>query len=161
MGLCVRGNWEISMEKKKKKTAMTENLKCVAKACRIVGSMWRLELGKSRLLFLCALWDHGLMSVSIQPRDMHACLVTQSCPTFCDPMDCSPPGSFVHGDSPGKYTEVSCRALLQGIFPTQGSNLGLLHCRWFCYHLSLQGSPSYVMGIWYTSQDSSMNYNPD
>ena len=41
----------------------------------------------------------------------------QSCPTVCDPMDCSPPGS-VHGDSPGKYTGVSCHALLQGISPT-------------------------------------------
>ena len=30
------------------------------------------------------------------------CLVAQSCPTLCDPMDCSPPGSSAHGDSPGK-----------------------------------------------------------
>ena len=35
---------------------------------------------------------------------------------MCDPMDCSPPGSFVHGDSPGKNTGVSCHDLLQGIF---------------------------------------------
>ena len=42
-------------------------------------------------------------------------LVTQSCPTLCDPMDCSPPGSSVHGDSPGKDTGVDCHALLQGI----------------------------------------------
>ena len=34
------------------------------------------------------------------------CLVTQSCPTLCDPMDCSPPGSFIHGHSPGKNTGV-------------------------------------------------------
>ena len=37
-------------------------------------------------------------------------------------MDCSPPGSSVHGDSPGKNTGVGCHALLQGIFPIQGSN---------------------------------------
>ena len=37
-------------------------------------------------------------------------------------MDCSPPGSSVPGDSPGKNTGASCHALLQGIFPTQGSN---------------------------------------
>ena len=37
-------------------------------------------------------------------------------------MDCNPLGSSVHGDSPGKYTGVGCQALLQGIFPTQGSN---------------------------------------
>ena len=69
------------------------------------------------------------------------CLVTQSCPTLCHPMGCSPPGSFVHGDSPGKNTGVGCYALLQGIFPTQGSNPGLLHCRQILYCLSHQGSP--------------------
>ena len=37
-------------------------------------------------------------------------------------MDCSPPVSFVHGDSPGRNAGVGCHALLQGIFPTQGSN---------------------------------------
>ena len=48
----------------------------------------------------------------------------QFCPILCDPMDYRPPGSSVHGDSPGKHTGVGCHALLQGIFPTQGSNPG-------------------------------------
>ena len=39
----------------------------------------------------------------------------QSGPTLCDPMDCSPPGSSVHGDSLGKNTGVGCHALLQGL----------------------------------------------
>ena len=51
-----------------------------------------------------------------------------------------PPGSSVSGDSPGKNTGVDCHDLLQGIFPTQGSNPGLPHCRWILYHLSHQGS---------------------
>ena len=51
-----------------------------------------------------------------------------------------PPGSSVHGDSPGKNTGVGCHALLQGLFPTQGSNPGLPHCRWILYHLSHQVS---------------------
>ena len=50
----------------------------------------------------------------------------QSYPTLCDTMDYSLPGSSVHGDSPGKNTGVGCYALLQGIFPTQGSNLHLI-----------------------------------
>ena len=37
----------------------------------------------------------------------------QSCPTLCDPVDCSPPGSSVHGDSPGKNTGLGCHFLLQ------------------------------------------------
>ena len=69
------------------------------------------------------------------------CLVAQSCLTLCNPMDCSLPGSSVHGDSPGKNTGVGCHALLQGVFPTQGLNLGLPHCRRILYHLSHQGSP--------------------
>ena len=36
------------------------------------------------------------------------CLVAQFFPTLCDPMDCSPPGSSVHGDTPGKNTEMGC-----------------------------------------------------
>ena len=51
---------------------------------------------------------------------IYMCLVAQSCSTLCDPIDCSPTGSSVHGDSPGKNTEVGCHALLQGIFQTQG-----------------------------------------
>ena len=56
----------------------------------------------------------------------------------CDPMDCSLPGSSVHEDSPGKNTGVGCHFLLQGIFPTQGLNLDLLHCRQILYYLSHQ-----------------------
>ena len=42
---------------------------------------------------------------------------------------------------PGKNTRMGCHALLQRIFPTKGSNLGLPHCRWILYHLCHQGSP--------------------
>ena len=68
-------------------------------------------------------------------------VLTQLCLTLCENMDCSSPGSSVHGDSPGKNTGVGCHVLLQGIFPTQGSNPDLLHCRQILYHLSHQGSP--------------------
>ena len=51
----------------------------------------------------------------------------QLSPAPCDPVDCSPPGSSVRGDSPGKNTGVGCHALLQGIFLTQGSDPHLLH----------------------------------
>ena len=63
------------------------------------------------------------------------------CPTLCDPMDCSPPGSSVHGILPGKSTGVSYHALPQGIFPTQGSNSHPLRCGRVVLPLSHQGSP--------------------
>ena len=69
-------------------------------------------------------------------------LVAQSCLTLCDPMDYSPPGSSVHGDSPDKNTGLGCHALHQAIFPTQGLNPGLPHCRRILYRLSHQGSLS-------------------
>ena len=50
------------------------------------------------------------------------CLVTRSCPTLC-----SLPGYSAFGDSLGRNIRVGCHALLQGIFPTQGSNPGLTH----------------------------------
>ena len=70
-------------------------------------------------------------TVTIPPLYPALCLVIQSRPTLCDPMDWSLPGSSVHGDSPDKNNEVGCRALLQGIFPIQGSNPGLQHCSGF------------------------------
>ena len=69
--------------------------------------------------FLHTLWDLLYMM----------CLVAQLCPTLCDPMDCSPSGSSVYGDSPGKNTGVGCLALFQAIFSTRGWNPDLPHCR--------------------------------
>ena len=66
------------------------------------------------------------------------CLVAQSCLILC-----------VHEDSPGKNTGVGYHALLQGIFPIQGSNPGLLHCRRILYHLSHQGSPRILEWVAY------------
>ena len=70
------------------------------------------------------------------------CLVVQSCLTLCDLMDCSLPGSSIHGDTPRKTTGVGCHALLQGIFPTQGLKPGVLHCRQILLPSELPGKPS-------------------
>ena len=50
-------------------------------------------------------------------------------------------------NSPGQNTGVDSLSLLQGIFPTQGSNPGLLHCRQILYQLRHKGSPPYVIDI--------------
>ena len=53
---------------------------------------------------------------SVPQRQPCACAkLLQSCLTLCDPVDCSPPGSSVHGDSLGNNTGVGCQALLQGL----------------------------------------------
>ena len=74
-------------------------------------------------------------------------IVAQICPTLWDPMGCSPPGSSVRLDSPGKNTRVGCHSLLQGIFPTQGSNPSLPHYRQILYCLSHQGSHSLIQRL--------------
>ena len=61
-------------------------------------------------------------------------------------MHCSPTGSSVHGDSPGKNTGVGCHAFLQGIFQTQGSNPGFPHFRWILYHLATREAHEYWGG---------------
>ena len=96
--------------------------------------LYTLEINKRDQLHLCLVSEtqSGLKSGSE---------VAQSCPTLCDPMDCGPPGSSIHGIFLGKSTGVGCYFLLQGIFPTQGSNLYLLHCRQTLYHLRHQGIP--------------------
>ena len=77
------------------------------------------------------------MTVPLYIHVVH--LVDQLFPTLCDPKDCT--GSSVHGDSPDKNTGAGCHALLHGIFPTQGLNPGVPHCRWILYCLSHQRSP--------------------
>ena len=62
--------------------------------------------------------------------------VYQSCPTLCNFMDYT-----VHGVLQARILEWVAFSLLQGIFPTQGSNPGLLHCTWILYQLSHKVSP--------------------
>ena len=63
-------------------------------------------------------------------------LVAQSCPTLCNPINCSPPARLLcPWNFPGKNTGVGGHSLLQEIFPTQASNSGLLHCRQILYPL--------------------------
>ena len=60
-----------------------------------------------------------------------------------------PHGQYSPWNSPGQNTGVVSCSLLQGIFPTQGSNRGLPHCGWIIYYLSHQGSPRILEWIAY------------
>ena len=138
-----------------------------------------MEVKSSESTFCSSLMPaHALLYLG---RAFHCVLATQACLTLCDPMDCSPPGSSVHGilqarilewvtisfsrgsswprdrtwvsctasgfltfwatyspwNYPGQNTGVGYLSLLQRIFPTQGLNPGLLHCRQILYQLNL------------------------
>ena len=90
-----------------------------------------------------SLWELDEFCSSVNPGSlkMHMCMLSQSYLTLCDPMDpmeCT--RLLCPWNSLDKKTGVGCHALLQGIFPTQGSNPGLPHCRWILYPLSHLGS---------------------
>ena len=71
------------------------------------------------------------------------CLLSRS--IVSDPLQPhSPPGSSVHGDTPGKNTGVCCHDLLQGIFPMLGLNPGLPHCRQILYLLTTREAHIYI-----------------
>ena len=92
----------------------------------------------------------SLASSNPTAQTKHNPYLAQSCPTLCNPMDCSPPGFSVYS----KNTGVGCHCFLQGIFPTQGSNPGLLHHRWILYCLSHQGSLYYLHSLQKQLQES-------
>ena len=78
---------------------------------------------------------------------LSVCPVAQSCPTLCNPMDCSPPRLFCTWNFSGKNTGVGCYFLqpTRGIFQTQESNLSLLHLlHWQAESLPLRHLGSYT-----------------
>ena len=79
-----------------------------------------------------------LFSVNILLSNPLLCLVAQSCPVLCDPLDYSPPGSSVHGISQARILKWAAISSSRGSIPHL---LCLLHCRQILYSLSHHGSP--------------------
>ena len=102
------------------------------------------------------LWLCHLTCVHPEPRLCCCCSVAKSCPTLCDPMDCSPLGTSVHGISQAKDPGVGFHFLLQGIFPTLGLNLRLLCWQADSLPLSHLGSPGTKVSqdIWQQATES-------
>ena len=72
---------------------------------------------------------------------------SESCSAMSDSLP--PQGLYSPWNSPGQNTGVGSLSLLQGMFPTQRSNPGLLHCRWILYQLSHKGSPRILEWVAY------------
>ena len=72
---------------------------------------------------------------------------SESCSVVSDSL--RPHGLYSPWDSPGQNTGVGSLSLLQGIFPIQGLNPGLPHCRWILYQQSHKGSPSILEWVAY------------
>ena len=83
---------------------------------------------------LCILYDDEMMKV------------TQSCLTLWGPMHWSPPGFSVHGILQARILKRVAISFSGGGFLTQGSNVGLPHCRQVLYPLSHQGKPCLLDG---------------
>ena len=72
-------------------------------------------------------------------------LVAELCLTLCNPMDCRPPGSSLHGILQVRIPEWVAIPFSRGSFPIQGLNPGLLHCKQILYHPSHQGNPEQAL----------------
>ena len=94
-------------------------------------------------IFCLLHWQAGSLPLA-PPTIILKVKVAQSCPTVCDPMDYT-----VHGILQAQNTRVGSLSPLQGIFPTQGSNPGLPHCRRILYQLSHKGSPRILEWVAY------------
>ena len=67
--------------------------------------------------------------ISYNTHSCCCCLVAKSVQLFCNVMDCGPPGSSVHGIFQARILEWVAISYSRGIFPTQGVNPCLLHCK--------------------------------
>ena len=83
----------------------------------VSGSQFTRDLRIHFMLRASEVKDHSFVFIRVCAA---LCLVAQSCPIFCDSTDCSPPGSSVHGDSPGKNTGVGCPGPPPGDLPNPG-----------------------------------------
>ena len=93
-------------------------------------------------VFGCVCISRSVMSNSLQPHRLW------------------PTRLFCAWDSPGKNTAMGCHFLLQRIFPTQGSNPSLPHCRQTLYRLSHQGSPDYMVSFQFSRSVVSDSLRP-
>ena len=115
-------------------------------------SMWLESKAKEEICRRWAWEAHGSWKPSGRPSG-HLSLsnrsgvkvkVTQPCPTLSNPMDYTSPWN-----SPGQNAGVDSLSLLQGIFPNQGLNPGLSHCRRILYQLRHEGSPRILEWVAY------------
>ena len=123
------------------------------------GGQMKGTWGKSLVVQWFRLSDFtvGLVQPWLWNQDPASCLARPKArvpplgPTVCNPWTVAA-RALCPWNSPGKNTAVGCHSLLQGLFPTQELNPGLLHCRQLLYHLNHQGSPKFrgkMKGMFY------------
>ena len=108
-------------------------LSAVSKVTLIQNNQYVLETDSgvacpepNSILSVCV-WVSAVELLSLLNYLNASVVSTQSCPTLCEPLACSSPGSSFHGIVQARNTRVGCHFLLQGDLPTQGPNLCLLH----------------------------------
>ena len=97
----------------------------------LVHKVKKNNIHKEKQIYFHIKWYKDLLLKCKYMRNWYSkkCMLAeslQSCPTVCDRMDCSPPGSSVHGILQARNTGVDCHVLLQGIFLTLVSYVHLL-----------------------------------
>ena len=136
--------------------------KCVCVCIILMGMKWYVIIGFA-LYFPNSQWCWASLHVFILPlvsltSVQYNCWVLSVLYIFCDKKvkvkvtsnSLRPHGLYSPWNSPGQNTRVVSLSLLQGIFPTQGSNPGLPHCKWVLYQLSHKRSPRILEWVAYS-----------
>ena len=111
-----------------------------------MGTLFSLNLQKVKMA-LDSLWENYSKEVQMLKMLGHIIYICESHSVVSNSL--WPHGLYSPWNSPGQNTGVGCLSLFQGIFPTQGSNPGLPHCKWILYQLSHQGSPRIMEWVAY------------
>ena len=129
--LTSNGRWNSVLQCVRKK----RELECLQTSLRILCAKRKKKNTMCRVYFFVHL---------IQKKKTQKVLVTQSCPTLCDPMGCSPPGSSDHVILQARILEWVAISYSRGSSWPEGLNPGLLYHRQILYCLSQQFCPSYA-----------------
>ena len=112
----------------------------------LLGRYVSLFWGKGENIFIC---KKDTCSLMVKAQLFHYYEKSESESRSVVSSSLQPHGLYSPRNSPGQNTGVGSYFLLQGIFPTQGSNPGLSHCRWILYQLSHKGSPRILKWVAY------------
>ena len=134
---------------------------CVAWCLWTLGNNFGAFISASILYYLCLKYvlHEGRFLFCLLCWEVKV-LVAHSCLTLCDPMDCIPTRCLCPWNTPGRNSGVGSHYLLQGIFLTQESDSGLLHCREILYCLSHREATesSTRMQVWHKSHSINIYY---
>ena len=142
-----RGAWRATVNRGTQSQTWLEHLSTCTHTFEL-----KLGLTSSSLLLVKTSWGVVFSNGVIRDfwHSVEFSSVPQSCPTLCDPMDCSPPSSSVHGILQARILEWVATAFSRGSsWPRDWTHVSCVSCiaSWFLCHWATRGSPFEDLGV--------------